>query len=122
MGLLENKRPKLVFKIIVVCLKFESGSSIKGKTRISKKGNKYIRRALHFPALVIIRYDPNFKQLYDRVYDRTKIKMKGLVAVQRKLLLLIYTLFKNNKAYDINYKNNTVTKNCRQDTTPGYSG
>jgi transposase len=100
----------------------QSGSSIKGKTRISKKGNKYIRRALHFPALVIIRYDPNFKQLYDRVYDRTKIKMKGLVAVQRKLLLLIYTLFKNNKAYDINYKNNTVTKNCRQDTTPAYSG
>jgi len=83
----------------------ESGSSIKGKTRISKKGNKYIRRALHFPSLVVIKYDANFRQVYDRVFDRTKIKMKAYVAVQRKLLFLIYTLFKKNEKYDSNFKN-----------------
>jgi len=83
----------------------ESGSSIKGKTRISKKGNKYIRRALHFPALVVIKYDSNFRQVYDRIFDRTKIKMKAYVAVQRKLLFLIYTLFKKNEKYDSNFKN-----------------
>ncbi len=81
----------------------ESGTSLKGKTRISKKGNRYIRRALYFPAFSVIRYNPEFQNLSERIYDRTKIKMKGAVAVQRKLLVLIYTLFKKNEAYDPNY-------------------
>ncbi len=108
----------------------ESGSSVKGKTRISKKGNKHIRRALHFPAMTAIKYDPGLKHLYDRVFDRSKIKMKALVAVQRKLLLLIYTLFKKNQAYDIDYEKDSskhnedkaITKSCRQDTLPAYAG
>lgn len=83
----------------------ESGSSIKGQTRISKKGNKYIRRALYFPALCVVKYDKNFKQIYDRVFDRSKIKMKAYVAVQRKLLILIYTLFNKNEKYNLNFKN-----------------
>lgn len=81
----------------------QSGSTLNGKTRISKKGNRYIRRALYFPAFSVIRYNPEFDNLYQRVYDRTKIKMKGAVAVQRKILVLIYTLFKKNEAYDPNY-------------------
>jgi len=81
----------------------ESGTSIKGKTRISKKGNKYIRKAMHYPALTAVRHDANFKRIYDRIFDKTKIKMKGYVAVQRKLLILIYTLFKKNEAYNPNY-------------------
>ncbi|MEM1123521.1 MAG: IS110 family transposase [Bacteroidota bacterium] len=83
----------------------ESGSSVKGVTRISKKGNSHIRRALHFPALSAVKHETQFKQLFERVLDRSGIKMKGYVAVQRKLLILIYTLFKNNVAYDPNYQN-----------------
>ena len=76
-----------------------------GKTRISKKGNKYIRRALHFPAITAVKHEPQFKQLQERVFERTRIPMKGYVAVQRKLLLLIYTLYKKNEAFDPNYQN-----------------
>ncbi|MEP5341590.1 MAG: IS110 family transposase [Algibacter sp.] len=39
----------------------ESGTSVKGKTRISKKGNRYIRNALYFPAMVACRYNENLK-------------------------------------------------------------
>ena len=67
----------------------QSGSSIKGKTRISKKGNSHIRRALHFPAITIVKHEPQFKQLYDRILERSHIKMKSYTAVQRKILLLI---------------------------------
>ena len=77
----------------------QSGSSINGKTKISKKGNKYIRRALHFPTLGAVRREPMFKALFNRVFDRTKIKMKGYVAVQRKLLVMIYTIFKNDLVF-----------------------
>ncbi|OED38995.1 hypothetical protein AB834_00435 [PVC group bacterium (ex Bugula neritina AB1)] len=83
----------------------QSGSSVRGKQRISKKGNRFIRRALHFPALSARKYEPQFKNLYERVLERTAIKMKACVAVQRKLLLLIYTLFTKNIAYDPNYQN-----------------
>lgn len=81
----------------------QSGSSVNGKTRISKKGNSHIRRALHFPAFGVVKYHDEFTNLYNRVYDRTKVKMKAYVAVQRKLLVLIYTLYKNNDVYDPKY-------------------
>ena len=45
-----------------------------------------------------------FKNLYERVVERTGIKMKGYVAVQRKLLVLIYTLWKNDMKFDPNYE------------------
>ena len=106
----------------------QSGTSVKGRTRISKKGNKFIRRALHFPAITTVKYETHFEHLFDRIVDRSGIKMKGYVAVQRKLLVLIYTLFKNNKPYDPNYHNKEKetqkhsSQNCRQDTSPAYSG
>lgn len=71
-------------------VKKESGTSVKTKARISHKGNKYIRRALYFPAITTIKYDTNLKIFYNRLFDRHKIKMKSYVAVQRKLLILIY--------------------------------
>lgn len=79
-----------------------------GKTRISKRGNGHIRRCLHFPALSAIRHDDNMKQLYERVFDRTKIKMKACVAVQRKMLLLAYALCKNETNFDPQYKQKTA--------------
>ena len=73
----------------------------RGKTRISKKGNGRIRKALHFPALNVVRYGVEpFSGLYERVYERTGVKMKGYVAVQRKLLCMVYTLWKSNEAFD----------------------
>lgn len=72
-----------------------------GKTRISKRGNSRIRRILYFAAINTVRYQQGeFKALYDRVYKRTGLKMKALVAVQRKVLGLIYSLYKNDEAYD----------------------
>lgn len=100
-----------------------SGSSIRGKTRISKKGNRFIRRALYFPALTVIKYEDVFKQLYNRVFERSGIKMKAAVAVQRKLLVLIYTLFTKNEAYDPKFSElKEQEESCRQDTMPAYPG
>lgn len=82
----------------------QSGNHI-GKTRISKKGNNRIRRILHMPALNAVRYkEPSFVNLFERVFKRTNIKMKGYVAVQRKLLELSYTLWKKDQAYDAAFK------------------
>lgn len=101
-----------------------SGTTVKGKSRISKKGNAYIRRALHYPALSAARFDPNLNALYERVLKRNpKVKMIGLVAVQRKILVLIYTLFKNNTVYDPNYANRKASElhKNRQELSPAYT-
>lgn len=81
----------------------ESGTSVKGQTRISKKGNRYIRNALYFPAMVASRYNENMKQTYLRIIKRKPSKMVGQVAIQRKLLALIYTLWKNETTYGENH-------------------
>lgn len=82
----------------------QSGTSVNGLSKISKKGNKHIRKTLYFPALSAAKHEPDMKKTYDRIFEKTNIKMKGAVAIQRRLLVLIYTLFKNNQAYDPNYQ------------------
>lgn len=81
----------------------QSGTSVKGKSRISKKGNKYLRKAMYMPALTAIRHDDRFKAIYARLVAKHGIKMKAAVAVQRKLLEMIYTIYKTGALYDRNY-------------------
>ena len=81
----------------------QSGTSVKGKPRISKRGNKFLRKAMYLPALTAIRHDPHFKALYARLISKHGIKMKALVAVQRKILELTFTLYKNRTTYDQHY-------------------
>jgi transposase len=74
-----------------------------GKTKISKMGNSHIRRILFMPAFSVVTYNVQpFADLYERVCSRTVIKMKAYVAVQRKLLILIYTLWRKNEKFNPN--------------------
>lgn len=88
----------------------QSGTSVKGKPRISKKGNRNLRKSMHLPSLTAVKWDENFKNIYARLISKNGIKMKALVAVQRKILELIYILFKNETVYDKEY----ITKNSAQ--------
>ncbi|MFN5417276.1 MAG: transposase, partial [Flavobacteriia bacterium] len=78
--------------------------SIKGKPRISKKGNRSIRKAMHLPALAAIKHDENYKAIYNRLVSKNGVKMKGVVAVQRKLLELIYVIYRNDTTYEKDYE------------------
>ena len=82
----------------------ESGSSVLGKARISKKGNKYIRKALYFPAMVACVHNPDLKKKYQRIIKNKASKMIGQVAIQRNLLGLMYTLWKNDTYYIEGYQ------------------
>ena len=73
----------------------------KGKTRISKQGNRHIRRILHMPAFNVIRYQVSpFVQLFNRTLPKHNLKMKSYVAVQKKILIIVYSLWKSNQALD----------------------
>jgi transposase len=93
----------------------QSGTSVKGKPRISKKGNKFLRKAMHLPALAAIRHDERCKAIFVRLVSKHGIKMKAAVAVQRKLLELIYIIYKTEKLYDKEYSQKTREQ---QNATP----
>ena len=40
-----------------------------------------------------------FAKLYERIVERTNLKMKGYVAVQKKILVIIYSLWKKEEMY-----------------------
>lgn len=97
----------------------QSGTRV-GRTRISKQGNTHIRRIMHMASFNMVTYKVSiFKSLYDRVYDRTKIKMKAYVAIQRKLLCMIYALWKNDTIFDPAYV--TITTSGIHDPKPLFS-
>jgi transposase len=100
--LIRNKRQLTSYTGLDVKEKL-SGTSVKGKPRISKKGNRYLRKAMYMPALAAIRNEGRFKVLFTRLVSKHGIKMKAAVAVQRKLLELIYIVYKTNTPFDKDY-------------------
>lgn len=85
-------------------IEHQSGTSVNGKTRISKKGNSQIRRGLYFPTILAVRFNPKFAQIYARHLQKGKKKMVALVAIQRRLLSLMYTLWKKDEYFIPNYE------------------
>jgi transposase len=80
----------------------QSGTSTNKPGRISKAGNRYLRDALYFPALVASRRDPNVKAYYEKLIARGKKPMQALVAIMRKLLLAIWGMLNNEQTWDGN--------------------
>lgn len=89
----------------------QSGTSVKGKPKISKRGNRHLRKAMHMPALTAIRHDDRFKAIFVRLVAKHGIKMKAAVAVQRKLLGLMFILWNTNTQYDPKYLQKVNEKN-----------
>jgi transposase len=82
----------------------ESGK-FKGRAKISKKGNARIRQCLFMPALSTTNYNRNIKALYERIVAKNPdIKRKGVVAAMRKLLILIFVLWRKNESCDPDYQ------------------
>ena len=79
---------------------YSSGTSVHKKARISKAGNRHLRRSLYMPALVAVRRDPHLRAFYEHLLASGKVKMQALVAVERKLLHAIFGMFKHQQAYD----------------------
>jgi transposase len=80
-----------------------SGSSIRGKSRISKAGSKLYRGSLFMSAMVAIRYNSEIKQFYDRLKENGKHTTVAQVAVMKKMIVVAHSLYKNNCAYNATF-------------------
>ncbi len=78
----------------------QSGSSVRGRTRLSKIGNARLRRALYFPAITALRCSPFFQAWAEGLRERGKSKMSVIGAAMRKLVHLAYGVLKTGKPFD----------------------
>lgn len=87
----------------LVPVQWESGSSVKGRPRMSKAGPAHLRKLLYMPAVVAVRHNPHIKVHYERLLEKGKSKMAALGAAMRKLAHLCFGVVNSGKPYDRNF-------------------
>ena len=92
-----------VLKLAGLDLYEVSSGKHRGKLRISKRGRPHMRKLLYLAALSTIRKGGVMHEWYQDALDRGMIKTKALVAVSRKLLMIIFALVRDHSVYIENY-------------------
>jgi transposase len=82
----------------------ESGSSVKGRPRISKMGNARLRNLLFMCSFNACKFNGSCKALYERLVAKGKSKKLALLAVCNKLLKQAFAIVRSGLPYDPNYK------------------
>jgi len=80
--------------------KHESGSSVQGRPRLSKKGHSSIRRALYMPAVVAMTRTPWGKAFSQRLIAAGKPKKLVLGALMRKIVAIAYGVLKSGVPFN----------------------
>lgn len=82
----------------------QSGSSVKGRPRISKMGNPKLRNLLFMCSFNACKYNKACKDLFDRIVAKGKSKKLALIAVCNKLLKQAFSIVKNRVPYCNDYR------------------
>lgn len=80
-----------------------SGSSIKGKNRVSHRANKAMKTLLHMAALAAISCNQDIKSYYNKKLLENKNKMTIINAVRNKLVHRVFSCVNNNRLYQNKY-------------------
>jgi transposase len=88
----------------IVPFDYTSGSSIKGKTKVSVHADKELKTILHLAALAAVKTKGVIQDYYKRKQEQGKPKMSALNAVRNKIALIAFAVIKNNKLFDKNYE------------------
>ncbi|GGY71166.1 IS110 family transposase [Pseudoduganella albidiflava] len=83
----------------------QSGSSIRGRTTISRMGCRDLRAALYMPAMTAIRKNPLLSEFANRLESSGMAKMAVIAAVMRKLVHQMYGVVRSGKPFDPNHLN-----------------
>lgn len=80
---------------------YSSGSSIRGKSRVSHRANKRLKSLLHMAAMAAVRTNSDLKTYYERRVTEGKNKMCVLNAVRNKIILRAFAVVKKNQKYSL---------------------
>jgi len=78
----------------------ESGTSIRGKSHISKAGGRIFRSTLFMAAMVAVKRNEKMEIFYNRLKTNGKHTTVAQVAVMRKLVIIAHSLYKSGQMYD----------------------
>ena len=90
---------QLAASLGLVPTEWQSGSSIKGRPRMSKAGPARLRQLLYMPAVVATRLNPHVRALYNRLLVKGKSKMSALGAAMHKLAHLCFGVVHSGQPY-----------------------
>jgi len=85
-----------------------SGTSIRGKNRVSPFANKSIKMLFHMAAMSAISSRGEIQEYYNRKIEEGKNKMSALNAIRNKLILRIFACVRENKFYEKKFVYNVV--------------
>lgn len=80
-----------------------SGTSVRGKSKICKKGNSRLRACLYMPATSSIKSNSILGDFYRKLLNNKKCKMVALIAVMKKMLTIAIGVLKSQKLFDPNW-------------------
>lgn len=80
-------------------IQFQSGTSVHGKSRISKRGSCEVRKRLYEATLSAVRYNPSIRAIYRRLKDSGKPEKVARIAAARKLLLIAHVIYTTGDPY-----------------------
>jgi len=80
-----------------------SGSSVRGRSMISRSGHAAIRHALYMPALVALKHNPIVKTFGERLKNAGMAPKAVVAACMHKLVHLIYGILKSGTAFNANF-------------------
>ena len=78
----------------------QSGSSVRGRSRISKVGNKKLRNLLFLCSFSACKHNKACKEIYERIVNKGKSKKLALIAVSNKLVKQAFAIVKSGHPYD----------------------
>jgi len=80
-------------------IQIQSGTSVHGKSRISKRGNREVRRRLYEATLSAARYNPSVRAIYRRLKESGKPEKVARTAAARKLLVIAHAIYKSGESF-----------------------
>ncbi len=87
-----------------------SGTSVKGRSRISKRGNPHIRNQLFMCSFTACQCNPQCRALYQRLVNKGKSKKLALIAVCNKLIKQAFSIAQSGIPYDPAYRSSIVVQ------------
>ena len=87
-----------------------SGSSVRGKSRISKVGNKRLRNLLFMCSFTACKHNKACKEQYERIVNKGKSKKLALLAVSNKLLRQAFAIASSGISYDAKHRSVLAVK------------
>lgn len=84
----------------------DSGTSVKGRPKLSKIGSRRLRKMLFMPAMAAIRYNPILSEFANKLRQKGKKGKVIVAAVMRKMIHIAFGILKSGQPFNPQHRAN----------------